>query len=687
MCFAAICAAAVAAPGDPPAADANQAAAAVAALTGAHTRLAWVSCAGGDANAASVVGLDSADGRGARALLERRSDYRHVHLSPDGNEVVFGDFTAGKIVAVRWGGGEPRDLGEGVPSDVWRDPCSGVQWVYAMPKWKVRDTNMVFRVRLDRPDVIEVVWEKTPISWGWFSLSGDGQRAVGAMPWPHCALVTLPEQEPVNRSGGCWPSIAPDNSYRFFVLSGSHSSMNLYDMGGWPRTVVLRGEGGPFGQASMPQWTNHARFMTLASPVVGDRRRSEIYLGRFDAEFGGVEKWVRVTHNDVPDTYADAWIDPRKATREGVVTVRTAEIIAAATTRPARRQGWPDTARDSVFVWEDGGKPNRVSDNNGPGRACTVESHGLAVLGRRGEMDMSAGGYFVAETPRRMLERLREGGQLTLEALLTLPAAPAAGAGPGALGRVLSYGPAGEPANFALLQRGGELLLELRTSAGAYIVPLGRVQGAAALHLCVTYKSGELTCRFDGTARKLAVQPKGDFRDWKDGPLVFGAGWAGALEALAVTPRAMDGEEIDVRLAMLADRIVGRQAPDRATVEVRLIEATRVPAPETILPYRRAMVAHVYEVRKVLAGKCDAGRIVVAHWAILDGRTLSAEWARGGVYKLELERFADNPQLETERLITDADAAKLIRLYYCPTRPPARPLRIEVGTTLPSESR
>ncbi len=687
--------AAAAAASAAPLADGNDPAAAVAALTGARTRLAWVSCAGSDANASALMCLDSNDGRGPRVLVERRGELGHVHFVPDGNQVVFGDLTAGKIRSVSWGGGASRELADGVPTHVWRDPCSGVQWVCAMPKWKLRDADMVFRFRLDRPDVIESVWEKTPISWGWFSLSADGRRAVGAFPWPYCALVSLPEQESENRSGGCWPSIAPDNSYRFFVLGGSHSSMNLYDMGGWPRQVVLRADGGPVGQVSMPQWTNHARFMTLASPVVGDRRASEIYLGRFDAEFSGVQRWVRVTTNDVPDLYGDAWIEPGKGPKEGVVMVRTPEIIAGATTRPGRRQGWPDIAGDSVFVWEDGGKPNRVVDGSRPGHACVAEARGLAVYGRRWEMDLSAGGCFVAEAPPAMLKRLRASGQMTVEALLTPPtddagtaaAATAPAARDASLGRVLSYGAAGEPANFALLQRGDELLLELRTSAGAYVVALGRLHVATPAHVCLTYRGGELRWWLDGEARSPVVQPKGDFTKWNDGPLVFGARWAGALEAVAVTPRAMGGEEIDIRLAMLAGRIVGRRAPRRVVVEARLAEVTLAPAPDAILPYRRALVGHLYEVRKVLAGRCDAGRIVAAHWAILDGRTLRAEWVRGGVYRLELEPFADNPQLETERFVTGVDAAKSIPLYFCPARPPGRPLRIEIGTSRPAKAR
>jgi len=691
-CLAATAAAAQA-PAQPPAGDV---AAQVRRLTGAHTRLAWAQGASRDANGSALVGLDSDDGRGVRVLAPHPTDCRHVHFAPDGEQVVFADFAAGKVRAVRWDGGEVRTLADGVPTDVWRDPCSGVQWVYAMPRWSVRDADMVFRFRLDRPDVIQVVWDKTPASWGWFSLSADGKQAVGTFPWPYCGTVTMPNGSIRYRGGGCWPSIAPDNSYRFWILGGAHQSIALFGPDGRSCNVVLRAEDGPVGAVSMLQWTNHARFLVLVSPLRGDWRTAEAYLGRFDAEFTGVDKWVRLTSNDVRDTYPDAWIQPGGGPREGVIMRRTAEFLAA--TNPAHRQTWPDAVRDTAFLWEDGSRPNRIVGADGLGPVCTAEPKGLAFLGRRWEMDLTAGGYFVAATPPRMLRRLQAAECFTLEALLTPPTAADANA-PGAAGRVISYGPAGGAANFALLQRGPELLLELRTTAGQYVLPVGRVQAGVPAHVCVTFRPGELRCHVDGepspraapakahppggAAGSLALQPRGGLGEWKDGPLVFGAGWRGRLEAVAVTPRVFSTQENDARLAMLAERIAGRRIVERLVVVAALAATTPAPDPASIAPYRRALVANLYEVRKVLAGKYDGRRILVAQWAVLDGKPLPAAWRTGAVYRLELERFGDNPQLEAERYLMDVDALEL-PVYYCPARPPPLPRRSDGSRELQS---
>lgn len=108
------------------------------------------------------------------------------------------------------------------------------------------------------------------------------------------------------------------------------------------------------------------------------------------------------------------------------------------------------------------------------------------------------------------------------------------------------------------------------------------------------------------------------------------------------------------------------QKPDasRVVIEARLTHAGPIPTPQSILPYRHALVVNEYEVLKVVEGQYAAKRIQVAQWAIRDSKVLAdAAKAVGATARLAVERFDAHPELEGERLITDLGASQL-PLYY-----------------------
>jgi hypothetical protein len=99
-------------------------------------------------------------------------------------------------------------------------------------------------------------------------------------------------------------------------------------------------------------------------------------------------------------------------------------------------------------------------------------------------------------------------------------------------------------------------------------------------------------------------------------------------------------------------------------VEARLTHAGPIPSPQSILPYRHALVVNEYEVLKVVEGQYSANRIQVAQWAIRDSKVLSdATKTVGASARLAVERYDAHPELEGERLITDLAASQL-PLYY-----------------------
>lgn len=102
----------------------------------------------------------------------------------------------------------------------------------------------------------------------------------------------------------------------------------------------------------------------------------------------------------------------------------------------------------------------------------------------------------------------------------------------------------------------------------------------------------------------------------------------------------------------------------RVIVQARLTHAGPIPAPQSILPYRHALVVHEYEVLEVVEGQYRDRTIQVAQWAIRDGRELPDARKTGTLaVRLVLERYDSHPELEGERLITDLGASNL-PLYY-----------------------
>ncbi len=78
-----------------------------------------------------LMGLDSLDGKGDRAILpEPRAVYKPL-LTADGKRVVFWDNVANAIFVVAFDGGGLRKVADGELHDVWTDPQDGVEWIYA----------------------------------------------------------------------------------------------------------------------------------------------------------------------------------------------------------------------------------------------------------------------------------------------------------------------------------------------------------------------------------------------------------------------------------------------------------------------------------------------------------------------------------------------------------------------------
>ncbi|MFV1995024.1 MAG: hypothetical protein ACC661_06275, partial [Verrucomicrobiales bacterium] len=385
-----------------------------------------------------LMGLDTRDGRGVRIILEEKSSYGRPMITPDGERIVYSykDITRpdGKtkhfeitIYQVVWDGANRVKLGDGYAADVWRDPRTGIDWVYAARQIQPSQRASLFaekivRFQLDDPEKVELVWDRTVVSPDNFQLSGDGLRAGGLFPWPTAGAIDFSRGDWMKYGNGCWTSMAPDNSYVSWIFDGGHRVLNMFSDGGersWGVDLsVAPGIDG--NELYHPRWSNHVRFLAFTGPYKkakpGENKISkggvdaEVFLGKFSERLDELEGSLRLTENSLGDFYPDLWI----------AGGQEAEIDGGRLSGGRDDSGvaWPSDSAGLVFLWENRAKKNEVPEAAGT-RICRLEPIGRARYFRDQEMDLG-GGSFVADAPSVLaLNGAVDGGDFSLEALVS----------------------------------------------------------------------------------------------------------------------------------------------------------------------------------------------------------------------------------------------------------------------------
>jgi len=332
---------------------------------------------------------------------------------------------------------------------------------------------------------------------------------------------------------------------------------------------------------------------------------------------------------------------------------------------------WPSRRDGLVFVWETGDAANLVfAPELNADRAFNLQAGGLARLDGHFAMALD-GGSFVLDPQEAMhlLAAIKQSNQLTLQAVVHPATAPPVGDN----SSIIAWAGGKRGYNFRLVQRGGVLVVELRTAHKGskkelelFEIPVDRPS-----HVVVTYTPGRLVAYLDGEKRVESSDLVGDFFHWREGPLVFGADakgggdWAGGLEGVAIYDRVLEPEEVEEDHLRYRAKLDRRTPIPRRLVEARLKARSKIPTLAEISPYREALVVFEYEVEASPAGEPPPGRIRVAHWAILDGKTLPITRAAAGqVLRLAVEPFDANPQLESLYLVDTLTDAGGLPLFY-----------------------
>ena len=259
----------------------------------------------GGANIFKLVGYDTADDT-IRVILGQLDDYSQPTLTSDGERIVYSDRVENKIFVVNWNGQNRRlvrgGAGRRLASTTWRDPASGIEWVYFVEGdqahgWGDFFAGAVRRVNLDPPGQVELVWNQT-LATHYLAISADGTRLSGGFPWPDSGLI-VPRYDgsgggeifhpPTGSySIGCWPTITPDNRYILGIFNGydglgygPHRGWKVWDCPSCPRRQLdlFRVAGNEEGwEVCHPRMSNSPRLVTVTGPysngVMGEANMS-----------------------------------------------------------------------------------------------------------------------------------------------------------------------------------------------------------------------------------------------------------------------------------------------------------------------------------------------------------------------------------------------------------------------------
>lgn len=266
---------------------------------GVHLKAVWVK------DKKTLQAFDTRTGQVRDVYTATEKDVTWPMIAPDGATIFFSvslkekkSGSSGTIHSIGWDGAGERKLADGyMLMTLWRDPATGQLWVY-YSKRQGSDgrASYLHRFPAEDPAREELVWDKTDLDAP-VSLSADGRFLASPVQWPRCALFTAPNGEvfPAIKDG-CNANVLPDNSYRMFHCNIEHTGIYVYNElfrrnVGVHALINLDVGGGKVHRARV---TNHPRFLTFFGPM-GDFPYSDVFLGKFNAEFNKLEGQVRLT--------------------------------------------------------------------------------------------------------------------------------------------------------------------------------------------------------------------------------------------------------------------------------------------------------------------------------------------------------------------------------------------------------
>lgn len=190
-------------------------------------------------------------------------------------------------------------------------------------------------------------------------------------------------------------------------------------------------------------------------------------------------------------------------------------------------------------------------------------------------------------------------------------------------------------------------------------------------HLFLRLSSKDLQLYINGTLKERVSLQQNPLSGLKDIELQFGnsqkkkVGLRGSLSHIALYAGLETESQITQKAHMVTGDLEARKIPGSVLIDAELVEASAVPAPDSLGAYSRALVVNRYRVAKVQQGSYPEKEILVAQWAVLDRTVLpeTSDFVPGKTVEIRVEKFDDHPELEGERLMMDMFDPDL-EIYY-----------------------
>ncbi len=367
-----------------------------------HTRLAWIR--GGDRlkGGGAVIGYDTQTGAETTILPSAPNQNKPILCSGGYRLIVSIDYQA---YIVNWDGSGKRCITDGICSDVWVDPGSGLEWAIVRKGGDTSD-GAVVRYLIDDPDQRMVLWDRTPAGdeyMNWYQVSADGRVAVDFLPWDKVYVIDdgglTANGFHTLMSSGCWSSLASDNSYVWFNFPNTgfgHTGLAVHRN---KETITdLPIDAGPLpsgatGEYYHPKFaSNGGRFLVVTGGYQdgGSLDKVEVYLGRFSDDYHAFDGWARITDNGSADITPDAWV--------GVAPPSPSMRFSVDTLAFAADEGGADPASVPVSVSTPHGEFAGVSaDSDQPWLTVEVSGSGAAyTVSNTARVDGLASGVYRA---------------------------------------------------------------------------------------------------------------------------------------------------------------------------------------------------------------------------------------------------------------------------------------------------
>ncbi len=321
---------------------------------------------------------------------------------------------------------------------------------------------------------------------------------------------------------------------------------------------------------------------------------------------------------------------------------------------------WPVDRRDAVVLLETVDRVSQVrTDDAGNWKPLELRPRGQARLDHDYALVLAGGSYGLHNASAPVLDSCQMTGELTIEVTITPTYAQHSQPT-----RIVTCSSKSDNYNFVLGQRDDRLFLRLRTdgadsSAGSEI-ELCRLVADQPQHLVVSYRDGDLVCYLDGRRVHHGGAVRGGFSNWERLAITLGddqrggRDWAGTLQGLAIYDRYIDDDEAQRNAELYRNLISSRPPVPQMEIHATLLEKSRIPAADEILPAKSALVVCRWQVDGVLTGQLVETEVMVVHWALLGGEPQPIATAEPGVQRqMLIERFGVNTQLEGVPRIDD----------------------------------